>query len=52
MTDLFRYRSLRLPTILSLGMHFFLGYQFNATQLALRDYSLNPYISGPIIGVS
>ena len=50
--DLFRYESLRVPTLCSLGMHFFVAYQFNATELVLKDYSLSIYLNGSLIGFS
>ena len=37
---------------MSLGMHFCISWQFNATELVIKDYSINVYLSGPIIGMS
>ena len=31
-------------------MHFCMAYQFNATQLVLKDYQLSIYLNGPVIG--
>ena len=52
MWDLFRYRSLRVPTILALIKNLFLGFQAEATQLALKDYAANIYLNGTLMGVA
>ena len=50
--DLFRFESLRVPTLLSLGMHFCIAYQFNATELVLNDFEMDFYLNGVILGSS
>lgn len=50
--DLFRYKSLRNITIISLILHFLISLQFSAPELALKDYDLDLYLNGIIIGFS
>lgn len=52
MSDLFKFRSLRMMTIISIILHFLISFEFNVPELVLEDYAMNIYLNGIVIGSS
>lgn len=50
--DLFRFKSLQTISIISVVIHFFISFEFNAPEMVLNDFAMNIYFNGVIIGFS
>ena len=49
---MFRYKSLRTLTIVSLVLHYATSFQFVAPEISIRSYSLSIYTNGIIMGLA